>query len=267
MPTFPDFIRQNLQRSGYRLISQSDGDVFIRTPSDEPVWICYLDAALPPEIIRRAFEFTGHLLFVVDDKLIPQDITDRQSTPMWLRVLHGLYMGRIYTWNGRFLYGLHFDYDNGVINESGAIAPDELLLTEHETWLRGWPGTYKVARFYDRAWWMGNGYPRGGAGYSQDNWREYTQQREKAQRQQYDASGWAYDPNDWPNGKPPDPPKKESMRDFGKEFRACDTLDEVKQLWRKLAKEYHPDFNPDKDTTVIMQAINAAYDRAKKVYA
>lgn len=260
MRTFPEFISNHLQNRNYRLIQQTPGDVFMRTPDDETVWICYLTEAITPDEIRKAFTFKGYVLFVVDDKIIPQDITDRQSTPMWLRVLHGLYMGRIYTWNGRFLYGLHFDYDNGVINESGAFMPDELLLTEEKTWLRGWTDAYRIARFYDRAWWTG------GSAWEHPN-------DDRRRQKQYDNASnhggyWSQQGNTY------DPPgankyalPKESSRDFGREFRACNSLDEVKTLWRKLAKEYHPDFNPGKDTTPIMQAINAAYDRAKMVYA
>lgn len=274
--SFPDYIRQNLERSGYKCDLQSAaGDVFMHTPDGERVWIAYLSQAWTTEQIRRAFEFKGHLLFVVDDKLIPQDITDRQSTPMWLRTLHGLYMGRVYTWNGRFLYGLHFDYDTGDISESGIINPDELLLVETGTWLRGWPGEYKLARFYDRAWWTGGG----DAGFS----GRYEQARQ--QKQKYD-NPWAkqegpkysYGGSEQKQNKQSygyyggtgsnPPPKQDATggRDFGKEFRACDNLTEVKTLYRKLAQKYHPDIS-GYDSNTEMAAINIAYERAKMAYA
>lgn len=266
MQTFPDYIRQRLERNGYKTINNTPIDLFMRTPEGDSIWVCYLDMAISPEDIRRAFEFKGHLLFVVDDKLIPQTITDRQSTPMWLRVLHGLYMGRIYTWNGRFLYGLHFDYDTGDISESGMIQPDELLLIETGTWLRGWTDQYKLARFYDLAWWGAFSHNES---YYRDEKRnqppndDFRQRYENAQKQRENKQSYGYY-----GGTGSNPPKQETPgRDFGKEFRACDSLDEVKKLFRKLAKEFHPDFNQGKDTTAIMQAINAAYDRAKSVYA
>lgn len=273
--SFPDYIRQNLERSGYKLNLQSPaGDVFMHTPDGEQVWIAYLSQAWTTEQIRRAFEFKGHLLFVVDDKLIPQDITDRQSTPMWLRTLHGLYMGRVYTWNGRFLYGLHFDYDSGTINESGIINPDELLLIETPTWLRGWPGEYKLARFYDRAWWTGaSAYQHPNDDYRHDEnerarqydqaWQRRNAEQEQKQRENKQSYGYYGG-----TGRNP-PPNQDTTggRDFSKEFRACDNLAEVKTLYRKLAQKFHPDLNPGTDTTAIMQAINAAYDRAKLVYA
>lgn len=292
---FPDYIRQKLELNGYKCRDQRFNDVFMQTPNGETItWICYLDAPIQPEQIRRCFSDTAfHILFVVDDKLIPQDITDRQSTPMWLRVLHGLYMGRVYTWNGRFLYGLHFDYDEGEISESGIINPDELLLVETGTWLRGWADQYKLARFYDRAWWMGSqsgdsgykseGYYNGGTG--QKSWWDQRQEYARQQKQEYD--------NPWAKQEPPkynyggseqkqnkqsygyyggtgkNPPKQDATgeRDFGKEFRACDTLQQIKALYRKLAQEFHPDLNSDRDTTAIMQAINLAYERAKNIYA
>lgn len=38
------------------------------------------------------------------------------------------------------------------------------------------------------------------------------------------------------------------------------TQEEITKAYRRLAKKYHPDLNPDKDTTSIMQEINEAYE-------
>ena len=37
------------------------------------------------------------------------------------------------------------------------------------------------------------------------------------------------------------------------------TDDEIKRVYRELSKKYHPDKNPNQDTTSIMQDINEAY--------
>ena len=47
-------------------------------------------------------------------------------------------------------------------------------------------------------------------------------------------------------------------------FAECTTVEEIKTLYRTLAKQYHPDRNPGKDTTRIMQDINAQYHAALK---
>src|SRR5258705_13599859 len=148
MQTFPNYIRQRLENNGYKIINQTATDVFVREQSSiaKPVWICYLEVEITPEEIRRCFDFDGHILFVVKESLIPQELVSRKETPQWLRVLHGLYMGRVYVWNDRHLFGLHFDYDTGDVSESGIIQPDELLLIETGTWLRGWAGAYRLAR-------------------------------------------------------------------------------------------------------------------------
>lgn len=290
MPKFTDFIAQNLTRGGYTVIEKSDQDVFAWSPLDgKPIWVCYVDAPLKPEQIRRSFDFKGHILYVVDDKLIPQEIIDRDSTPMWLRVIHGLYFGRVYTWNGRFLYGLHFDYDNGDINESGIISPDRLLLIEEGTWLRGWTGNYRTARFYEKTWWT-----------VQDNFSSSRQsyQQAKQGRTDNDPNSWwygQYDPNtdkyrqarerdqqwqkenarqgkQWYSQTPGGsfeqaqaaPPKQ---RDFKAEFKACKNEAEAKTLYRAFVREFHPDFNQEGRSaeeivrlTEIMKQINVSWE-------
>ena len=43
------------------------------------------------------------------------------------------------------------------------------------------------------------------------------------------------------------------------------TDDEIKEAYRKLAKKYHPDINPDKKLAEeMMKEINLAYDTIKK---
>jgi hypothetical protein len=44
-----------------------------------------------------------------------------------------------------------------------------------------------------------------------------------------------------------------------KYFTGCETVGEVKDLYRKLAKQYHPDLCKDEEATRIMQEINAEY--------
>lgn len=241
MTDFLDTIRRALENNGYETIKQVGNDLFMRPfpGDDKPIWICYLDQEITSEQIRRCFDFPGYLLFVVNEKLIPDAIVSRQDTPMWLRVLHGLYMGRIYTWNGRFLFGLHFDYDTGDVSESSAIDPSDLLLIETGTWLRGWPGTYRLARFWDKAWWV-NGF---------DDVYERERQKQNGGTKQ-ERAYYA-------------PPKPQPREDFNRQFAQAGSPSAVKALYRALAKQYHPDLNPGVDTTIAMQQINAAYERWK----
>jgi hypothetical protein len=310
MVSFTEYIRQRLENSGYKFIKKfANFDLFMCSPDDKLVWICYLEVGIEPEQIRRLFDFDGHVLIVVNEKLIPQEIVSRTETPMWLRVLHGLYMGRVYVWNDRYLFGLHFDYDTGDISESGIIQPDDLLLVETGTWLRGWTGVYRLARFYDRQWWnepASSGYAGGRDNYqSKTDWGDpYKTAREKQQsssRQSYEQARDSYWEQqkareqsdgyaDWqermrqqqaewerqqarygtgqnqtydtPWAKPPKSDGK-VKRDFMREFAQAGSPSAVKALFRKLAKEFHPDLNPGVDTTEIMQQVNAAYEKWK----
>ena len=45
-------------------------------------------------------------------------------------------------------------------------------------------------------------------------------------------------------------------------FKDCETLEDVKALYKKLARALHPDCNPGKDTTADFQAMQAEYEKA-----
>lgn len=270
MANFLEHMRQRLEVNGYKFERKfADLDLIMRSPDDKLIWICYLEVGIEPEQIRRMFDFSGHVLIVVNEKLIPDEIVSREQTPMWLRAIHGLWMGRIYVWNDRHLFGLHFDYDTGDVSESGIIQPDELLLIETGTWLRGWPGTYKLARFYDKQWWNedyskppynyrqpGSQHSNARTEYEQARDHYWKQQKAREQAQEKDRNqGWNEYVYSQQNAHPP--------KDFMREFARAGSPSAVKALYRELAKKYHPDLNPGVDTTVEMQAVNAAYERYK----
>ena len=47
-----------------------------------------------------------------------------------------------------------------------------------------------------------------------------------------------------------------------KYFQDCITLEDVKALYKKLARQLHPDCNPGKDTTQAFQEMQAEYEKA-----
>ena len=47
-------------------------------------------------------------------------------------------------------------------------------------------------------------------------------------------------------------------------FENCETLEDVKQMYKKLARELHPDCNPLRDTTAEFQEMQRQYEEAWK---
>lgn len=47
-------------------------------------------------------------------------------------------------------------------------------------------------------------------------------------------------------------------------FENCETLEDVKQMYKKLARDLHPDCNPGKDTTAEFQEMSRQYEEAWK---
>lgn len=218
MQKLTDYMRQRLTIAGWEIQRVTDTDLNVRQwilgDKSVKVWVYYADKPLTPEEIRRCFEFDGHLLFVVDAKLIP-DITARETTPMWLRVLHGLYLGRVYTWNGKGINGLHFDYDQGEIEESGYISINDLQLEETGTWLKGWTGTYKLAFCGERVWWNARSEKHGrddtyagDSGFKSAGWQEWAERVRRKQWEDMFYGEWP-PPEQPPKWKAPDPPPPE----------------------------------------------------------
>jgi len=280
MKNFLEYVRQRLEVNEYKFSKQfANLDLFMQSPDDKLIWICYLDKEIEPEQIRRMFDFTGHVLVVVNEKLIPNEITSREETPQWLRVLHGLWMGRIYVWNDRHLFGIHFDYDSGDISESGAIQPDELLLVETGTWLRGWTGTYRLARFWDKSWWQEsawtfhetyNRYKQEQEKVNSQQWQDYQKASDSSSRQAYEQARDEYQRQQQQRENRQErayyaPPKQQgSKRDFMREFMTCGNLSAARKLYLQLVKDNHPDVH-GQEKTAIMQDINAAWDKAQEV--
>lgn len=274
MPTCIEYMREKLvnNQQEYVIKHQAKNDLFVQrigfAHQYETVWVYHAEVPIKPEDIRRCFDFKGHLLFIVDEALIPDTITDRESTPEWLRVLHGLYMGRVYVWGKRGVYGVHFNWDTGTIDESPYIPITDLRCQENATWVRGWPGNYRLAYLRDWTWWTDNP-PRHQYTYNA-NGGQYGSNTHAREGWKYDPnSGFVYHEKDWPGGKPPAPPKP---ADYFGQFAACQDAKARRVLWMTLLKQHHPDTlgvdAPQADidrATKITQEINQAYQKAERV--
>lgn len=53
---------------------------------------------------------------------------------------------------------------------------------------------------------------------------------------------------------------KEILDSIRRKLRECQDIETLKRVYRQLVKQWHPDKNPDIDTTGIMKEINCIYD-------
>ncbi len=122
------------------------------------VAVFFLAAEISANEIRSHFEGTGcPTLFLVHADLIERQTFEPQE---YLLVLHALYYGRVYAYDDvGDLWAVHFR----VRGKKGRRAPDwqrvsaaswDFLTTETDCLLTWFPGTFSIARFYDRAWWV-----------------------------------------------------------------------------------------------------------------
>jgi len=305
MDKFAYYIKNELERIGY--VAQSIGEKpagvtveFKTLTGSDHFFVVYIRQAIQdPELIRQVFTFHNiPILFVVDSEQVEAHIqnytVNGKAPPLWLRALHAIYYGRIYTWFAykREIQALHFDWDKKIAVFSEPISIDRVILTETDSLLRDYPGHFKIARFSDRAFWKGERPQKPpkrdskksspNEGFWKEEWNRWSERvnntswdtkppphtaesiyemferlkREEMRRRQSQQQQ-TYNPR---------PPRYTPSGDewFTRLMGGGD-LAGAKKIYKALARQYHPDVNKDPTALEIMQKINAAYDRVKEI--
>lgn len=243
------------------------GVYYIRQPIADAEWI------------REAFKANSPtpLLFVVDQQLLADTkakIALGQAVPLWLRALHAIYYGRIYTWlTGEGIKAFHINWDKSDFAYSETIVIDRMVFTETDSLLRDFPGQFKIARFTDDAFWKRdpNAPPRA----KKEKRNPYEAPKgsyEDFARNYYQQGFWGYDPgvNNYSSARGNPPPKDmpregESFNDYFKRIFEED-------LRRRQA--HHPPPPPPRnqrsyqvdDQWLAKMLAAGNLDGAKKVY-
>ncbi len=304
MDKFAYYIKHELERHGYQAEAIGEKPAAITMEfkgvgaigfADRfaVVYLRQMPTEAAPELIRSVFDYHKMpVLFVVNESLVIahqlEYTTLSKAPPLWLRALHAIYYGRIYTWMPahRVIQALHFDWDNKRAWYSEAIEIDRVILTETDSLLRDYPGHFKIARFSDRAFWKGERPqkpPKRDSKKSTPNenfwqqefWkhqyetppkqerpetiyemferlkREEMRRRQAQQQHTYNQRPNRYNP---PSGD-----------EWFTRLMGDGDLEGAQKIYRELAKQYHPDVNREPGALEIMQKINAAYDRVKDI--
>lgn len=304
MDIFEKYITGSLEQIGYKKQDSASGTHSIRVTFksisqsvDDTFHVMYIRQ--PPDNsdeVKGVFDFYKKpMLFVIDHQAMADDllafVQHGKALPLWIRALHAIYYGRIYTWfaSERTIKSLHFDWDKHDTAYSEAIEIDRVILTETDSLLRDYPGHFKIARFSDRAFWKGE-RPQKPPKREQRNGPTYEEWiREEFKRYQ----GYGHTP-------PRPPPEAESIYEMFERLKreemrrrqsqqqqtynqrpnryastndkwlimllAEGTLDGAKKKFRELAHQYHPDKAGDSPEVIeTMQLINAAYAKAKTI--
>lgn len=246
-----------------------------------------------------------HTLFVIDGRMMPADNTQLEP-PHWMSALHALGGGLVYGYwcEGRAvsIRPIHMDWKWGKSPRKVEYGPEidinklrgELTYAASK-WMEGY---FKIADFGDANFWKKQA-PINEHTYRY-SWRQWTQSRGTQENnthedtsetwnswedfERYYAEAEAEDPNFWQstsqqhaqsNKSSSSSSSREKTRTrvtiksnpytvLGVTIHA--TEEEIKQAYRRKAREYHPDMHPQEKEkyTAKMADINAAFDMLRK---
>ncbi len=265
----------------------AEADLLITLVSGKRIGICVINRAIRlPEIKERYERNTSqgiYTLYVMDGRMMPPDSTALEP-PYWMAALHTLMNGRIYGYwcEGRdvTIRPFHMEWKWGGSPRTVEYG-DEIDLNLLATDMiypatKFIDGAYFVANFGEGSFWKKRqSMDERQFNYSWRNWTYGNTQRRSTANEEPAWDPWEEYENNFTGGQ-------EQWEWTGEEFRqrvprgrraehtrhyallgvaATATLDEVKQAYRRKAREYHPDLHPDakEEYTAKMADINAAF--------
>ena len=264
----------------------AEADLLITLADGKRIGVCVINRAIRLPEIKERYEHNSmkgiHTLYIMDGRMMPQD-NSAVEPPYWMAALHTLMYGRIYAYwcEGRSvtIRPFHMEWKWGgsprSVEYGDEINMDSLSAQTIYPATKYIDGAYLSASFGEGAFWTKR--QPGEDRQFNYSWRNWNFGERKARSEEQQAPGW--DPweefnqnyggeGEWEwtgeefRQKPPRRVQGIAHQHYallGVPITA--SMDEVKQAYRRKAREFHPDLHPDeKDLyTAKMADINAAF--------
>ncbi len=276
-----------------------EGDLLITLANGKRVGVCVINRAIRLPEIRERYERNSirgvHTLYIIDGRMLPQD-NSMVEPPHWMAALHTLMQGRIYAYwcEGRdvTIRPLHMEWkwrsNPRAVEYGDEIDLSALSANTVQPATKYIDGAYLSANFGEGAFWKKRqSLDDEKFNYSWRNWT-YSERKQTSEEEQEPA----WDPWEEFNqnyGETGQSGGSEQWEWTGEEFRqrtarsrrgqsvpnkhyavlgvaVTASLDEVKQAYRRKAREFHPDMHPNEKEkyTAKMADINAAFEAIVK---
>jgi hypothetical protein len=284
-------------------MQNKDADLTIKLKNGKTVGIFVINRAIRLPEIKETYETNTargvHTLFILDVRMLPGD-SSKISPPHWMEALHTLTFSRIYTYqcDGRAvtIRPLHIEWRWGntprFVEYGEIVCLNDLQADMVEPNSKFISGKFAAASFGEGSFWKKK-TPLEDAQY-RHSWRQWSYSEKKAAPDEDDAqsdwSAWEEFSRHYGDVGRDEQPEwdwaaeaEQASRQQRRSRKAAVTVDqrqhyailgvavdapfeEVKQAYRKKAREYHPDLHPTEKEkyTAKMAEINTAFEAITK---
>lgn len=276
------------------------GDLLIELNTGQKIAITVINHAVRFGEVKERYERNTarsiHTLLLFDRRMLPSDQSEVEP-PAWMLEIHNLTNKRLYSYwlDGRevTIRPLHFGWRWGTnirsVQYGTAVDTSKLMPHRIEASVGNVAGMYATAEFNEGTFWKKQ-EPQG-TQYNYYSWRSWryndrssSNTRDQQQQQQQDEwNAWEdyyqnYDADEEVEYEEPrrqqQPPPRMPRRTPEHTYYATlgvpmsASLDEVKQAYRRKAREFHPDLHPEHRETynAKMADINAAFEAISKKF-